>query len=722
MAINLIIIHLIYITFITLLLIYIYASNNNGSNEENNVGIVSKTNRKLSTSTSDDLIKPMKSNGDGKCPCISYNEKNKLVPQEKNLTDFLGPNVDQNTYGLNCLKHDLNSSKCSKICEPNALNYQECKKSGCELSWCYVNEKSCNLVYSQSHVYEDSQYSMATCGYVDGKKDLYDFSALKGKTLNVALNSNSGGWKGAYNPEGPFAMNNLWEGPALEFVQHAASQGGFILNYTKPPEWIYNYSREYFGSDSLFDYCVYAVGLGYLDLCIASYTFTTKRTETTPHFEMHSNNFYLFIKKEQEDVSPWQEFRDNLPKIFDPFTDFVWICILVFISILGLIMVFFEYDAPGSVYPKEIKSFSKSDNGKGEPVIEMRKIPIYKYFARSVYRSMLALGDQAYSQSVYTGEGQVILLAMSFFIMMIVSLYTANIAAMLTTSIQESRIKSLQDAMHQGYNFCAARKTVEIMKSIHNMDEKLFVPDPTDLGGDGKPGFSCSNCSARSRVFEFMRNKHNNPSLYCNAAIAYGEDLDFLQNSGEHCDVIKVGEPLASSPIGFPIGMKSFPGLSTIFNKLKIEGYVTKLYQKEKPESLCDLSGDEEPSYALTFSQLSGLWTVCLSLVLVAFLMKIFREIYDKKNPGRKRNLDPFNQWGEPSSREVIIDDHMHDVDKDELRQSVAPLANKEIYNKEVQVRRTNSTNSAFNGLRRRDEKEVQSRNDILNKFSLERF
>jgi len=71
-----------------------------------------------------------------------------------------------------------------------------------------------------------------------------------------------------------------------------------------------------------------------------------------------------------------KSFKANLGKIFTPFTTEVWVCIFLFLPILGLIMLFFEYGTPGSVYPKEIKSFSRSDNGKGEPVMEMRKIPI----------------------------------------------------------------------------------------------------------------------------------------------------------------------------------------------------------------------------------------------------------------------------------------------------------------------------------------------------------
>jgi len=58
---------------------------------------------------------------------------------------------------------------------------------------------------------------------------------------------------------------------------------------------------------------VCAVALVFLDLCIASFTVTPKRAETTPLFEVHSNDVYLFIKNDQVHPDSWDEFVANLP-------------------------------------------------------------------------------------------------------------------------------------------------------------------------------------------------------------------------------------------------------------------------------------------------------------------------------------------------------------------------------------------------------------------------
>jgi hypothetical protein len=48
-------------------------------------------------------------------------------------------------------------------------------------------------------------------------------------------------------------MNEMWQGPIVEFVKETALVGGFTINMTTPPAWIAPMSLEFFGSSS-FDY------------------------------------------------------------------------------------------------------------------------------------------------------------------------------------------------------------------------------------------------------------------------------------------------------------------------------------------------------------------------------------------------------------------------------------------------------------------------------------
>ena len=612
------------------------------------------------------LTKP---NGDAKCPCISYDKKNKLSPKT-NLSEYLGQNIELAYYGVNCARHDMNSTKCSylKNCDITSSNNDDCTRDGCQLPWCYVDVDNCDLVSSKSTLYKNAHYSPATCGFIDTKLNPYDTSRLQGQTFNAALLSNTGGWAGAYNPEGHFAMNDLWYGPLVDFMIHATAVGDFNFNYTRPPEWLQNYAQDYFDSNSMFDYCVYAISLGFLDICNAAFTLTPERTEITPFFKISNRQVHLFIKAAPV-VPIWQEFVENLPKIFLPFDTWAWCAIIAYLMILGLIMLIFEYNAPGSVYPREVACYYKRDDDK--PVIEMRNVPKANYAIRSMYRSLLAFCEQSFGQNVYTVEGKILLLAISFFIMMVIALYTANIAAILTTNIQKSRINTIQDAINQGYNFCAHRNIVPRMVELYGMDEKLFVPDPIELGGDGKPGFVCPNCMPRSRVFEFMRASHNNRSLYCNAAIGYRGDLDVFHNLGEFCDILRVGNLLHQSGVGIPMSTASFPALSSLFHKILNDNYLTK--HAKRPESICTSNADSETN-SLTILQLSGLWSICTVIVLFALVFKVMRSMYRNFNPGRKRDLQRFDQWGEPSSYDIIIDGHVYREDDHNFRKSMVSL------------------------------------------------
>ena len=482
----------------------------------------------------------------------------------------------------------------------------------------------------------------------------------------------------------------------VDFVSHAAFIGGFSLNFTKPPEWIYNHSSLYFGDDNSFDYCVYAVSLGYLDMCIASYSLTRKRTKITPFFEVFGEDVYLYIKSEPK-MSLWQEFYTHIPKIFGSFTIFAWMCIIVYLLLLGLIMLWHEYKAPGSAFPAETHVSSKNKDGGYK--IEIKKIPMVRHIFRTLYQSLLTFSEQSYSQGVYTLGGKVHLLAMSFFVLIIISLYTANIAAILTTNINDNRISNIQDAIKLGYNFCADRSVVERMIELYGMNENSFVPDPSELGGDGKPGFSCPKCNSRSRTFENMKRNHNDPSLYCNAAISTDEDLVVFQKSEKFCDVLRVGEPLLEDYYGLPISRASFPGLSSMFHSLKNNDDLVARFKKNGPESNCQSA---DGTNALTVIELSGLWVVCTAIVVIGLLVKLFVHVSKKNNPERQQDIERFDQWGEPSSFDVVIDNHVYDKDEYNLRKSFAEIIHEEHDANECESSNGTSINFHSNEVRKR--------------------
>jgi len=267
-----------------------------------------------------------------------------VVQDSTNSNSFM-QDVVNNSYGLGCTQHDLGTESCAEVdeCTTKFPVPPDCEKSYCQRSWCYVDARNCNVYHSVNKrgINPHIHYSYATCGHMDSFTYAERRKALRGKTLQVALNSNTGGWMGAYNPQGSFSTQaSLWTGPLVEFLKDAAHRGGFELNVTRPPAWLEANAQRFFGQSS-FDYCVYATSLGYLDLCVAAYTITDKRASVTPFLEMGSDPVYLVTFSDDLTGTTYSDtVMRSLMTIFQPFTYGSWIMIaFICLPLLGLLMV-----------------------------------------------------------------------------------------------------------------------------------------------------------------------------------------------------------------------------------------------------------------------------------------------------------------------------------------------------------------------------------------------
>ena len=308
----------------------------------------------------------IRSFGDPSCPCLPASNLTERVLIDKDffMTSFGGGDLNSSSseeevnllYGIGCAAHDEFSLTCynSSIdrCADLFLSLPDCHSNICEREFCYVDPYNCNLSNTRpSKVFEDVFYSYSTCGYLDSTNSGYELlESLKGKTFQVGINSNSGGWMGSYNIHGSFAMNMLWTGPMFAFVQQTAFRGGFEINMTKPPDFVKDLSIDYFGGESEpndFDYCIYATALGHLDFCVGSYTISAERSLAVPMIEISNSPLYLMVLNGQE-KNFGKTFALQFLTVFRPFTTGSWIMIFVFcIPLLSLLMLFHEYDQPG---------------------------------------------------------------------------------------------------------------------------------------------------------------------------------------------------------------------------------------------------------------------------------------------------------------------------------------------------------------------------------------
>lgn len=233
----------------------------------------------------------------------------------------------------------------------------------------------------------------------------------------VGFNSNTGGWIGAYSATGKHFQGppSAWSGPFVNFAIQGAMEARYQMNFTAPPEFLRNRSRAYFNSQSPFDLCVYATALGFLDFCLAQYTITNQRAATTDWLLLGSQDLHLVVQYD-DGKQGLAGFLDKSWTIFQPFTPGAWaMMILIFIPLLGILMVFHDFNHPGSTYPeKEDMILHHNDNSRPDELVT-RKVPFLRHIGRGIYVGLLSVMQQNYAHSVVTMSAQINLLGMSFF-------------------------------------------------------------------------------------------------------------------------------------------------------------------------------------------------------------------------------------------------------------------------------------------------------------------
>mmetsp|Transcript_41214 Transcript_41214/g.60295 ORF Transcript_41214/g.60295 Transcript_41214/m.60295 type:complete len:706 (-) Transcript_41214:81-2198(-) len=643
--------------------------------------------------------------GHASCPCLSSSDLSPISDIDQVVIETskqLSP-IDFSTYGIGiCAEHDRHTLPCQEStdeeCNPAISPLPPfCDRSWCQRSWCYIDPDNCKLAFKESSILTTSNryYSYAACGEMDSFTQDSRLASLVDRTFRVGFNSNSGGWTGAYAIDGKHfgTDSKKWYGPAVDFVTEAAKTGLFRIEFASPPDFLFEKAEEFFSS-SLFDACVYATSLGYLDFCVSQYTITASRASSANWFQLHTEPMILVVFEETENSNSFYSYFSH---ILRPFTRGTWLLILLFIvPVMGALMLMHDLGATGSHYPRANPPTSqqrdivgqssrrdssndennndttsslelgvqKEENIQNSAKQNIENTPIYIHLMHAVYESFLALLQQNFNSTAVTPSGKINLLGSSFFVLAIMAIYTANLAAILTQDVIAPTVESIHDAIRAGYNFCGERKSVEAVMDLYGISNR-FVPDPMELGGDGKPGFNCKYCESRNRVFDFMKRGHNDPSTYCNAAIVPQEDLELLQSYGLHCDKKKAANLPIYTQTGFPV----FDGVSTelisLFLQLKNNGvYVSKL-ERSRPMDACPITSGEGTS--LSVYQLTGVWVITFIFAFLGIIAKfaptlcvwpisVSQKRIKKDQGNMKKSLKDASTCRVPSSEDNLPD------------------------------------------------------------------
>jgi hypothetical protein len=171
----------------------------------------------------------------------------------------------------------------------------------------------------------------------------------------------------------------------------------------------------------------------------------------------------------------------------------------------------------------------------------------------------------------------------------------------------------------------------------------------------GLPGFTCSNCSARTRVFDFLdlsKANSGDPS-YCHAAFAPLEDLEVENRKGNHCDKTPVGVRIGQVQTGIPIYQGVSKELISFFLKLKNDGVYDRLIRQAQPTKNCPLIDSGEEGSALSIAQLTGIWIVSFGFAFVGLLITFVQPNIEKRS---KQIIKPVHQFDQTGHRINVLD------------------------------------------------------------------
>lgn len=355
---------------------------------------------------------------DPKCPCLDISVHDNTKRIHGNETCLLAnvvldkfTNEQQvfcypETYGVGCDTHDVNMAP---FCDHSNDNPTFCPRR-----FCYIDPEVCHLsrtsTYAKSSFFPDLYYSYEACGELDEFRDFKIASELKGRTLKAGIPAlyypdhyrlDENGEIIRFSLDVNAGVGEL-KGIFIDYIQNLALDGDFEVEFH--PVSLGSYSERGF---SAWGGCVYDVNRGVFDLCVGNFWETAFRRSmvlfSTPIFD---DNYKLMVPK--------PKVKDNiftqLGLIFEPFTQALWLAIVGVTFLVGIIYTILGPDRKKAHVIRPFK-FTFSDMAQN------------MYFAWSELVQGES-GDKTIAQ-------RSLALTWSFFILITIAAYTANLAAFL---------------------------------------------------------------------------------------------------------------------------------------------------------------------------------------------------------------------------------------------------------------------------------------------------
>mmetsp|Transcript_42965 Transcript_42965/g.78089 ORF Transcript_42965/g.78089 Transcript_42965/m.78089 type:complete len:635 (+) Transcript_42965:145-2049(+) len=501
-------------------------------------------------------------------------------------------------YGIGCAAHDDSASSpivaCSNTTDPPAY---------CAQSWCYLSSSTdCNLSaeISWSTTYPGLPFSYETCGYLNLYRT-YDLGArLTNSNLKVVYLTNSAGWKGTYCTEdsvctGPlpsYFADLLGRYGVSQSLNATFTEGETISRSDSPyaPQVTLAYDQAFPGNANstelnAFDACIVASALGYVDLCISSFTITAQRQQLTNMIPLYWEPVYLvtttsLATEEEDDV------MDNLQAAFKPFSTGLWILILVAIVVHSMLMILHDF-------------------GRGE----FENLRVWQLPYMALYKGFDTAFRAGSSFTAKSPGGKMTSLGLGFFVVLTLAAYTANRAAQFMTRAEVVyTVNSMDDVASVGGTVCTTSSLMSTLQQIYSSSSDRFIESTSRLDALQQVGSGCTAAALRL------------------------EDIETARAS--FCSLVRVGDPLMHVPAGVAASEVSYRQLRYAIAE-RGEAAVQEVMNVWRPQDSCSALAMDSTPPGLEVDDMLGVFAVSGIFALLSILATVLTLLTGCGRPAR---------------------------------------------------------------------------------------
>ena len=398
-------------------------------------------------------------NPDGDDECLTNRDSNGIVQSP--------PCYNRSTYGVDkCGLWDKGLGPCSQA-EPDTY---------CVSAFCYVDTNNCQRPYNiergsllaRSLGYisgptDHLAYSYETCGYLDRfSTNQQAANELAGRTLRVSfpLPGSVGTFFSYYDEP-----DSEYRGAVHSFMNGVLDELGVelqVVNLSKQ-------SLERFPTTS-FTACVHDVALGNTDFCISDFWITPQRRLMTTFTEQFEEDlFYLYVPANGDDDIPFSEILANP---FRPFHRDVWLLIVAFLFFTAFCYLLLEFH--------NSDDFVDHDN-------------IVSKFYHSSYQAFQSYASASSIHVPKRKSTKMLLVGFGFFVLVMVSSYTAELASFFIRDDAGVAIDSLEAGLASGYKICGYTAVRVDFLDTYPTAESAYVEVGT--GGEAMEKLESGECN-----------------------------------------------------------------------------------------------------------------------------------------------------------------------------------------------------------------------------------